>query len=451
MIKNKKQIVTLIAAILLGATLAATWSDDAHAIIVPVTVDGEELYDEEGQNVNTAGTAIYDYNNDTLILNNYNGGRIAYAKAADLTIVLRGTNKLMLSGSYDDYCGLDVGSAEDGADPGIKFTGDGTLLVKNAYARSICADGNIEINNTDVTIDNDASVTVGMYAGYDFVMNGGNLTIKKALNAISTEVFTINNGNFVTEDVVFGTNVSEAYINGGNLLINAEVAGMIALGRIEINGGYLDINAGTEGTAAAIVAVAVNAQSNIAIAEGMHILTEGVSVQTASLTNGETGPTSAFTLGQAGATITLNGLSGTATNTANKVVIAPDYTYAFTEGDNQKLVVAKISNYTFTIDANYLWFDSLSIGDLSLEKDVDYIVASGSAIVDFTESGIGKLNTLKVGTYDVLARFTNNKVAQGTLTILEKNPNTGDDIISWIVLGLVSMGGMMGAVLVAKK
>lgn len=117
------------------------------------------------------------------------------------------------------------------------------------------------------------------------------------------------------------------------------------------------------------------------------------------------------------------------------------YTYEIIKGNNQELYKGKIDNYSFEIDGDHSLFDSLEIEDLDLIKGTDYNVTKGSTIITFTSLGIAKLNTLDLGKYSFVVKYTNSKEVNGKLLIkeMEKNPNTGDNIIFSIILSSISL------------
>lgn len=126
------------------------------------------------------------------------------------------------------------------------------------------------------------------------------------------------------------------------------------------------------------------------------------------------------------------------------------YTYEIISGKVQTFTKGKIKKYTFEIDGNYLLFNKLEIGELTLEKDVDYKITRGSTIVTFTQDGIDKLNTLDIGTYEVKAKYTNTAEAVGSL-IIEKeiiNPKTLDNIYLYMILSLMCV--ILGTKLIKK-
>ena len=163
------------------------------------------------------------------------------------------------------------------------------------------------------------------------------------------------------------------------------------------------------------------------------------------------------------------------------------YSYEYISGDNQEFVAGNVDSYIYEIDANYLNFDSIVIDNLELTKDIDFNVTEGSTIITFTSLGLEKLNTLSVGTYDVITKYINNKNVIGKLiikpntnvppldnnveqlnplqhqnNIVKKenheqvfskadNPKTYDDVIRWIVLEIISFIGIVASIYFKKR
>lgn len=169
------------------------------------------------------------------------------------------------------------------------------------------------------------------------------------------------------------------------------------------------------------------------------------------------------------------------------------YSYKYITGENQTLTLNKISSYSFKIDGDHSLFSKLIIGNLNLVKNLDYTVEEGSTIITFTETGLAKLRTLAVGTYDVIVEYSNDKEVTGKLIIEDdtttedntansgtgntntedtntgntstgntntdannnniptgKNPQTGDNIVLFTVISLIAVVGI-AAIIKAKK
>ena len=144
-----------------------------------------------------------------------------------------------------------------------------------------------------------------------------------------------------------------------------------------------------------------------------------------------------------------------------------DYTYEFKFGDRQEFVEQEVEEYVVSIDGDNKLFTELIISDLKLIQNIDYTITRGSTIVTFLEEGIKKLNTLPVGTYEVIAKYSDiSREAIGTIIILEQekkeennktneniinNPNTGDEIIISIISASISVVAIIICVVALKK
>lgn len=134
-----------------------------------------------------------------------------------------------------------------------------------------------------------------------------------------------------------------------------------------------------------------------------------------------------------------------------KNLVSGDYTYIFLKGDNQKLEINDIKEYALVIDGDYSLFENLKISDLDLVENDDYIVTEGSTIITFTENGIKKLNTLTKGEYEITVKYTNNKEVKGKLILNNiRNPKTGDNLNLYIIIGIISLLGIIGILYIKK-
>lgn len=141
----------------------------------------------------------------------------------------------------------------------------------------------------------------------------------------------------------------------------------------------------------------------------------------------------------------ITSLNATSNTTLYAIWGSPDgYTYKFTSGSGE-FDYKKVSLKTLKIDAPYDLFDKLEIDGIELIKNTDYTVSEGSTIITFTDSGISKLNTLKPGNYKITAKYTNSKNATYNFRIKsnEGNPGTYDNIKISIIIGLISLIGLV--------
>ena len=127
------------------------------------------------------------------------------------------------------------------------------------------------------------------------------------------------------------------------------------------------------------------------------------------------------------------------------IIIERLYTYLPIEGDN-KSVVNKLEEFSFRIDGKFDLFDNIEINGLELVKDVDYTAKEGSTIIEFTESGLTKLNTLGAGEHNIKVNYTNGEQSNINFEITLpdiNNPQTGDNFIIYILLSFISFLSMI--------
>ena len=138
------------------------------------------------------------------------------------------------------------------------------------------------------------------------------------------------------------------------------------------------------------------------------------------------------------------------------------YSYEFLENTGEQTIDGKANSFKLVIDADETKFVSLEIDGILYEKDVDYTVKHGSTIIEFTSTGLAKLNALSKGEYTVRVTFTdeviNGKITVNTVTppIIPQNPGinnpqTYDGIFTYIIMFVVSILGLITAVIIGKK
>ena len=120
--------------------------------------------------------------------------------------------------------------------------------------------------------------------------------------------------------------------------------------------------------------------------------------------------------------------------------------YKFIEGENQIYVINKNGIMRFRIDADYSLFENggkVYIDDVLVDSS-NYTSESGSTIITFKKSFADKLtkgeHTLKVVFNDGGAAVTKFIINANLI----ENPNTGDNIISYVVVSVLSLLGLVG-------
>ena len=152
--------------------------------------------------------------------------------------------------------------------------------------------------------------------------------------------------------------------------------------------------------------------------------------------------------------------------TENKTVYAiwedVIYSYEFLENTGEQTIDGKANSFKIVIDADDTKFVSLEIDGALYEKEADYTVKHGSTIIEFTSTGLAKLNALSKGEHNVRVTFT-DEVINGKITVNAvnlpvnpqnpsmDNPKTYDGIFTYIAILVVSILGLITAVIIGKK
>ena len=144
------------------------------------------------------------------------------------------------------------------------------------------------------------------------------------------------------------------------------------------------------------------------------------------------------------------------------------YSYEFLESTGEQTIDGKANSFKIVIDADETKFVSLEIDGVLYEKDVDYTVKHGSTIIEFTSTGLAKLNALSKGEHNVTVTFTdeviNGKITVNTVNTVYTvnppiipqnpdmdNPQTFDGILTYIVISIVSAIGLITIAIIKKK
>lgn len=120
--------------------------------------------------------------------------------------------------------------------------------------------------------------------------------------------------------------------------------------------------------------------------------------------------------------------------------------YKFIEGENQIYVINKTGIMRFRIDADYSLFENggkVYIDDVLVDSS-NYTSESGSTIITFKKSFADKLTK---GEHTLKVVFNDGGVAVTKFIInanLIENPNTGDNIISYVIVSVLSLLGLIG-------
>lgn len=126
--------------------------------------------------------------------------------------------------------------------------------------------------------------------------------------------------------------------------------------------------------------------------------------------------------------------------------------YKYIEGENQTYTINKSDKMTFRINADYSLFENggkVFIDDVLVDSK-NYTSLSGSTIITFNKEYV---DTLKFGEHTLKVVFNNVVEATAKFTINEevKNPKTNDNVVTYIMLSMVSVLGIITILLLNNK
>ena len=169
---------------------------------------------------------------------------------AETILNISGGNIIVVSGGGS---GTTASDSAKGLKAGVDISIDGGTIVIDSADDAIHSDSSITINGGDIVA---ASADDGIHADISFVMNGGNLTITQSYEGIESGIIVINDGtiNLTASDdgvnviTTNGGSASNYYleINGGYMVMNAGGDGLDSNGLGTMNGGIVIVNGPTE-------------------------------------------------------------------------------------------------------------------------------------------------------------------------------------------------------------
>ena len=132
-----------------------------------------------------------------------------------------------------------------------------------------------------------------------------------------------------------------------------------------------------------------------------------------------------------------------------------DEEYKFIEGANQTYTINKSNGAMFRINADYNLFEDggkVYVDNILLDID-NYTSKSGSTIITLNDT---YLKTLSVGEYTLKVTFKDGREVSTKFVIANdnasfKNPNTGDNIVVNLLIGVMSLLGLVGIFNYSKK
>ena len=136
------------------------------------------------------------------------------------------------------------------------------------------------------------------------------------------------------------------------------------------------------------------------------------------------------------------------TSNINLEVVVEKIVYEVTEGANQKYTITKNNEAKFKINADFRLFDDGKVYvDNELVDPKNYTAESGSTIITLNKEFV---DTLSVGEHTLKVLFNDGGEAIATfnvarVTVPTDNPQTGDNIGFYIISGIISIVGLVGA------
>lgn len=265
--KNRKfyhsgRIVSLLLALLMVTTLTPITAFAEETAKYELYVNGKQFTESETVITCGNGTATFDTATNTLTLNNATittgvDGQYGMINSNldDLTITLIGNNVIEDSNSKG-FDGIDAGSGKN-----VTINGSGVLTMKNIYYGTYIGSsigGKMTIENTTVKVEN--STAAGIWAGGDIALKNSTVEISRTSERYAGMVsasgsVTVTNSTLKIDNKCDAiTAYSKFTVNSGNVSLKTSVAGYtISLddktnGRIEINGGTLELSSVKAGT-----------------------------------------------------------------------------------------------------------------------------------------------------------------------------------------------------------
>ena len=136
------------------------------------------------------------------------------------------------------------------------------------------------------------------------------------------------------------------------------------------------------------------------------------------------------------------------TSNINLEVVVEKIVYEVTEGANQKYTITKNNEAKFKINADFRLFDGGKVYvDNELVDPKNYTAESGSTIITLKKEFV---DTLSVGEHTLKVVFNDGGEAITTFNVARvivptDNPNTGDNLVFYIISGILSIVGLAGA------
>ena len=147
--------------------------------------------------------------------------------------------------------------------------------------------------------------------------------------------------------------------------------------------------------------------------------------------------------------------------TSNIDITVKEIVYTVLEGENEKFIKNHDKDISVRINADVTLFQKVCMDGTEIDRS-NYVVTSGSTIITLKQS---YLNKLSIGSHTMKTIFTDGSVAYSTITVMEEdnetnnvdkentnkennnnltssNPKTGDNIVTFVAMFMVSVLGI---------
>ena len=318
-----------------------------------------------------------------------------------------------------------------------RFTWNDTSTVLTAGTNKYKATYTPEDTTNYKTIT-DIDIEVNVKDTFDVItsVDGGNGTITPskigAVEGTKVEItFTPNTGYMIDKVLV---NTVETTITGNKieLTVNEEKEVVVSYKKIPFTVTVKDVDGATI-TPNGVVAVSYGETQEFTITANsgyrlVKVLVDGTD-KTADMV---------------GDTLKLTNI----TSNINLEVVVEKIVYEVTEGANQKYTITKNEEAKFKINADFRLFDDGKVYvDNELVDPKNYTAESGSTIITLKKEFV---DTLSVGEHTLKVLFNDGGEAIATFNVAKvivptDNPQTGDNIVFYIISGILSIVGLVGA------
>ena len=142
------------------------------------------------------------------------------------------------------------------------------------------------------------------------------------------------------------------------------------------------------------------------------------------------------------------------TSNINLEVVVEKIVYEVTDGANQKYTITKNEEAKFKINADFRLFDDGKVYvDNELVDSKNYTAESGSTIITLKKEFV---DTLSVGEHTLKVLFNDGGEAITTfnvarVTVPTDNPQTGDNLVVYIIMGILSTIGLSLTLIIYKR